>query len=172
MNFLAATVSRIAGDRVLLDLAGGVGTIELAGRRLTTGRSGDDRHPSGASRTGSIPAGHARLSGAIMVVERLGANSFAYLQLADRTAVTVELDGMSDATAGATLEIGRRRTRSMSSTGRGARSDDSSPPAALPSPRRKPGPCRTSAVVDGWTPAFAGVTGRTAGCYQVSTGFA
>ena len=57
-------------------------------------------------RTGSIPAGCARLEGSIMVVERLGANSFAYLQLADRTAVTVELDGMSEVVAGATLEIG------------------------------------------------------------------
>jgi len=103
-----------------------------------------------------------------MVVERLGANSFAYLQLADRTAVTVELDGMSDATAGATLEIGLPPDALMSSTGRGARSDDSSPPAALPSPRRKPGsmPGPVRWWMDG--PRLSpGLTGRTAGCYQV-----
>ena len=51
------------------------------------------------------PGDGLRLNGAIMVVERLGANSFAYLQLADRTAVTVELDGMSDVVPGAMLEI-------------------------------------------------------------------
>ncbi len=106
MNVLAATVSRVAGDRALLELAGGVGSIELAGRRLSTGDLVTIGIRPEHLATGSIPAGHARLSGAIMVVERLGANSFAYLQLADRTAVTVELDGMSDAAAGATLEFG------------------------------------------------------------------
>jgi multiple sugar transport system ATP-binding protein len=106
MNFLAATVSRIAGDRALLELAGGVGTIETTARALSVGDPVTLGIRPEHLRTGSIPAGCARLGGSIMVVERLGANSFVYLQLADRTAMTVELDGMSDVVPGATLEIG------------------------------------------------------------------
>jgi len=106
MNFLAATVRRLDGDKASLDLVGGAAAIETTARGLTAGESVTVGIRPEHLLTGDIPAGHTRLTGSISVVERLGSNSFPYLQLVDGTAMTVELDGMSDAAAGATLEIG------------------------------------------------------------------
>ncbi len=44
-------------------------------------------------------------SGHVQVVERLGANSFAYLDVGDRTLLTVELPGMTSIKAGEDLQI-------------------------------------------------------------------
>ena len=106
MNFLPATVRRTAGERASLDLLGGGATIETAGRGLAAGEPVTLGIRPEHLLAKDIPAGYTRLSGSIAVVERLGANSFAYLHLADGTPMTVELDGMSEAAAGAALEVG------------------------------------------------------------------
>jgi len=105
MNLLPATVAdvapngqakvEVAGSRIAYSLPG-----ISAGTRLTVGIRPEDL-------SASDPDGSDRqFEGRVRVVERLGANSFAYLDLADGVPMTVEIKGMTRVRAGDMITFG------------------------------------------------------------------
>ena len=105
MNLIPATVSGLdATGTAVIDAAG----IKLRqqipdvteGTRLTVGIRPED------VLTGDLPEAMAALEGQVRVVERLGANSYAYLGLANGQELTVEIKGMTRVKPGEVMTIG------------------------------------------------------------------
>jgi multiple sugar transport system ATP-binding protein len=94
MNFLPAHVDRVEGDQVRVALPGG--TSALVRVRGESARSGEKvvlgirpehiRDPKDA-------ASDSMVAGDVLVVERLGGETFVYLRLADGTMLTVQMHG-------------------------------------------------------------------------------
>jgi multiple sugar transport system ATP-binding protein len=90
MNFLATTVSAIDGTGATVALpGGGQVTVPVQPGRLKPG----DSVTLGVRPEHLRPADAGELSGEVLVVERLGGETFLYAQLPDQSMMTIQADG-------------------------------------------------------------------------------
>ncbi|MCB2130566.1 MAG: sn-glycerol-3-phosphate ABC transporter ATP-binding protein UgpC [Rhodobacteraceae bacterium] len=93
-----------------------LGTIRVAARRGPVTLGVRPEHIRKGEEGGGMT-----LTGRVSAVERLGANSFAYLSLADGSSLTVELAGMTDIRPGADLPLSIPRDKMLVFDASGAR---------------------------------------------------
>jgi MalK OB fold domain len=90
MNFLETTVSALEGTGATVALpGGGQVTVPVQPGRLTPG----DSVTLGVRPEHLRPADAGELSGEVLVVERLGGETFLYAQLPDQSMITIQADG-------------------------------------------------------------------------------
>jgi multiple sugar transport system ATP-binding protein len=90
MNFLPTTVSAVDGTGATVALpGGGQVTVPVQPGRLQPG----DAVTLGVRPEHLRPADAGELSGEVLVVERLGGETFLYAQLPDQSMITIQADG-------------------------------------------------------------------------------